>query len=112
MSPMSNCPNRACELTPNSSNMADPPTGRGTKSASVPRLRPLLASALHQRAAAVGHRPERFFRGNGGAELVVVPGSLRFRLLLYLEEIHRADYASFGAHGPLAGALVVGPQSL
>src|SRR5262245_33618544 len=103
MRPISNCPNRACELMPKISNMAEPPVGGGAKQASFPRL--ALGSALHQRAAAFGQRAEGFVRRNGGAELVVVPRSLRLRRLLDLEQIHRVDLAAVGAHRALAEQL-------
>src|SRR5262245_58506230 len=89
---------------PKISNMAEPPVGGRTKP--FPRL--ALESALDQRATAFGQRAEGFVRWNGGAELVVVPRSLRLRRLLDLEQIHRMDLAPVGAHRALAEQLVVG----
>src|SRR5262249_53875714 len=96
MRPISNCPNRACELMPKISNMGGPPIGGRAKQASFPRL--VLGSALDQRATAFSQRAEGLVRRNGGAELVVVPRPLRLRRLLDLEQIHRMDLAPVGAH--------------
>src|SRR5262249_17108575 len=110
MSPISNWPNRACELMPSSSNMADHIVGRGTKpSAPRPRLR---GSTPHQRAAAIGQGAESFVGRDGGAEFVIIPGGLRFRRLLDFEQIHRVDLAAVGAHHALAEELVVGRHLL
>jgi hypothetical protein len=53
MRPMSSWPNKACELMPSSSNMADHIVGRGTHAMRSPDLAGAGASALRQRAAAV-----------------------------------------------------------
>src|SRR5215831_4970321 len=110
MSPISNWPNRACELMPSSSNMADHIVGRGTEAF---RPRPCIsASALHQRAAAIGQGTEGFVGRDGGAEFVIIPGALRFRRLLYFEQVHRVDLAAVGAHHALAEEFVVGRHLL
>src|SRR5262245_2836403 len=95
MRPISNWPNRACELMPSSSNMADHIVGRGTEAFRSPTC--ISASALHQRAAAIGQRAEGFVGRDGGADFVIIPGALRFRRLLDLEQIHRVDLAAVGA---------------
>src|SRR5215510_5853701 len=96
MSPIKSCPNRACELTPSTSNMVGHPAGA------------MSGSAPHQRATALGERPERLVLRDGGAHFVIVPGTLRFRRLLDLEQIHRVDLAAVRAHGTLAEQRVVG----
>src|SRR5512139_1389103 len=96
MSPMSNCPNRAWELMPNSSNMRIT-VGRRTDG-SVLRRGEVVGSALDQRATAFGQRAERFLCRDGGADLVVVPWPLRLGRLLHFEQIHRMDLATVGAH--------------
>src|SRR5215510_16490929 len=106
MRPISNWPNRACELMPSSSNMADHIVGRATEAF---RPRPCIsASALHQRAAPIGQRAEGFVGRDGGAEFVIIPGGLRFRRLFNFEQIHRVDLAAVGAHRALTEELVVG----
>src|SRR5215472_13806067 len=106
MSPISSCPNSACELMPNSSNMTDHIVGQGTEH-SVPYLLAAIDdSALHQRAAALGQRPEGFVGRDGGAQLVIIPRRLGFRRLLHFEQIHRVDLAAIGADHSLAEELV------
>src|SRR4051812_44871520 len=107
MSPISSWPNSACELMPNSSNMADHIVRQGTERSVPCLLAATDKSALHQRAAALGQRPEGFIGRDGGAQLVIIPGRLGFRRLLHFEQIHRVDLAAVGAHLSLAEEFVV-----
>src|SRR6516164_1055426 len=112
MSPISNWPNRACELMPSSSNMADHIVGRGTEGSPLPGLATGSASALHQRAAALGQGAESFVGRDGGAEFIIIPGALRFRGFFDFEQVHRVDLAAVGAHRALAEEFVVGRHLL
>src|SRR6266487_4376013 len=114
MSPISNCPNRACELMPSSSNMAFRSYSEDVLHAPHPSRRTLRAligmrrvssdarSAGHQRAAAFLERTERLRRRNGGTQIVQIPRTLRLFRLLHLEQIHVVDLAAVGPHRALA----------
>src|SRR5882672_3353356 len=77
----------------------------GTPKISVMRL-------LHQGAAALFLGTERLIRRNRGADLVVVPGVLRLRRLLHLEQIRRVDLAPVLADAALAEQRIAGGDLL
>src|SRR6516225_3829078 len=107
---------------PSSSNMAVSPTAEkvGWARRDFPRAErtrrlspPMHLSALvHQRTAALGERAEGLVRRDGGAQLVEVPGALRFGGLLHLEQIHGMNLAPVRPHSTLAEQLVVGGHLL
>src|SRR5262245_3880089 len=61
-----------------------------------------------ERAAAVLDAAESLIARDLGDELVVVPGPLRFRWLLDLEEVEVVDLAAVRTNGPLAEQRIVG----
>src|SRR5262249_5194768 len=109
---MSSWPNRACELMPSSSNMTDHVSLAGNGSIPFPRPRRIGVSAFHQRAAAFSQGAKSLVRRDRGAQFVIIPGSLRLRRFLDLEEIHRMDFSPVGSHDALAEELIVGRHLL
>src|SRR5881296_2050790 len=64
-------------------------------------------SFLHQLAAALVERTEGLLGRDRRADLVVVPGVLRLRRLLDLNEVGRMDLPAVDANGPLAEERIV-----
>src|SRR5438270_4588967 len=98
MSPISSWPISACSGMPKICvTVRGDSTNRGTcgdmrRGAGVDPLR-VVRRLLHQRTLARIERAEGLVRGNGRADLVVIPRVLRFRGLLHLDEIRRMDLA-------------------
>src|ERR1700732_186866 len=62
---------------------------------------------LHQRAAALVERAERFVAGHGGEQLVEIPFALGLFRLLDLEQIHVVHHAAVDADLAVLGKEVV-----
>src|SRR5467141_1548856 len=97
ISPISSCPNSAWVGIPKISVIVSPREA---------------ISLLHQRAPPFVQRPERLFRRNGRADLVVVVGALGLRRLLHLDKISGMKLSAVRAHRALAEQRIVRRQLL
>src|SRR5258706_13835510 len=84
-------------------------SGLPKKSTAVLRA---IAQLLDERAAAVGHRPERLVGRDRRTDLVVVVRALRLGRLLHLHEVRVVDLAAVGADRSLAEERVIGRHLL